>query len=462
MDETLIVQGRRLGGPELEKLRGWVSDRAAWSRRRLSVELAAQWEWRNGAGQLKDMAARTLLLKLHQRGLLELPPRRQAPTNRMRCARPELPMTEAEPPAVIECSLAELGSLQVHEVSRDPAGRAWVKGALARDHYLGFNGAVGENLQYIVSDSQGRRLACVVFSAAAWKCQDRDELIGWSAAEREKNLGLGRQQHALSDLALGSRALPGQLDPGPDQPAPGPRVAGQVRAFGGAAGDLCGTAALCWHGLSCGQLAARGTNQGTNPAGSAYLHSSGGEGYLCLSAVLRLPEGAARVKTPEELLREFANNAAGLAEYAARLQERFAFQAQQLAEAQRERDLKEQQLAEARAIIAELKRELFGARADKLNPEQEAQLQQLLGDTQEQNERRPPISREVLQETLAQERSEQRQSAKDRPRRQLPPVELEKQQVILEPQDKLCPVSGQERPRIGQEVTTEYAYFPPN
>lgn len=189
MDETLIVQGRRLDGPELEKLRNWVSGHSAWSRRRLSLELAAQWEWRNGAGQLKDMAARTLLLKLHQRGLLELPPRRQAPTNRMRCARRELPLAEAELPPAMECSLAELGSLHVQEVSRDPAGRAWVKGALARHHYLGFNGAVGENLQYVVFDGEGRRLACLVFGAAAWKCQDRDQFIGWSAVQREKNLG---------------------------------------------------------------------------------------------------------------------------------------------------------------------------------------------------------------------------------------------------------------------------------
>ena len=45
------------------------------------------------------------------------------------------------------------------------------------------------------------------------------------------------------------------------------------------------------------------------------------------------------MKTPEEMLREFADNPAGLAEYAAQLQ---------------------QQLAQAQAIIAELKRELFG------------------------------------------------------------------------------------------------------
>lgn len=189
MDQILIVQGRRLDGPELENLRHWVSGRPGWSRRRLSVELASRWDWRNAAGQLKDMAARTLLLKLHQRGLLALPPRRQAPTNRMRCLASELAQTE-EPSEAISGGLGELGALQVREVSREAAERTWVKSALSRYHYLGFNGAVGENLQYVLSDAQGRPLACLVFGAAAWKCQDRDQFIGWSAQQREKNLAL--------------------------------------------------------------------------------------------------------------------------------------------------------------------------------------------------------------------------------------------------------------------------------
>jgi hypothetical protein len=32
----------------------------------LSRELAARWDWRNGVGQLKDMAARTLLVKCNR------------------------------------------------------------------------------------------------------------------------------------------------------------------------------------------------------------------------------------------------------------------------------------------------------------------------------------------------------------------------------------------------------------
>jgi hypothetical protein len=137
---------------------------------------------------LKDMAARTLLVKLAQRGLIELPQRRQVPTNRMRCGAQgatELP----EPIEPIACPLAQLNPLSLQEVSGQPTARAWVKETLGRFHYLGFGGAVGENLQYVVRDAQSRPLACLVFSAAAWKCQARDQFVGWTAEQRQSHLG---------------------------------------------------------------------------------------------------------------------------------------------------------------------------------------------------------------------------------------------------------------------------------
>jgi transposase len=173
------------------------------------------------------------------------------------------------------------------------------------------------------------------------------------------------------------------------------------------------------------------------------------------------------VKSREELLREAAEHPERLVEYISALQEQLGQTGQELTAAQRdltqtkdELRQKAEQLAQAQALIAELKRELFGAKADKLNAEQEEQLRQLVGDVQEQNQRPPPLSRELLEEALAQERAEQRQRAKERRRRHLPPVELERQQVILEPPDKLCPQSGEPRTRIGEEVTTEYDYLP--
>ena len=189
MSQSLIIQGRRLNEADLQSLRQWVGENPHWSRWRLSRELATRWDWRNGVGQLKDMAARTLLVKLEQRGLLALPERRQVPTNRMRCPNRGLGLV-AEESAPLACSLAELEALRVSEISAQASQRAWVKAALSQFHYLGFGGAVGENLQYVIRDPGERPLACLVFGAAAWKCRDRDQFIGWSAEQRQKHLAL--------------------------------------------------------------------------------------------------------------------------------------------------------------------------------------------------------------------------------------------------------------------------------
>jgi len=187
----------------LELIRGWRRAQPGWSRWRLSRELAAHWGWRNGAGQLKDMAARTLLVKLEQRGLIELPARRQTPTNRMRCAGAEAGLVRP-PPAPLACALDRLGPLSIQEVSGQKAERGWVKAALSQFHYLGFGGAVGENLQYLVRAERGQPLACLVFGAAAWKCQDRERFIGWEAAERQKHLALGANHQRVLTLNPGS------------------------------------------------------------------------------------------------------------------------------------------------------------------------------------------------------------------------------------------------------------------
>jgi hypothetical protein len=55
----------------------------------------------------------------------------------------------------------------------------------------------------------------------------------------------------------------------------------------------------------------------------------------------------------------------------------------------------------------------------------------------------------VLQE-LEREKLDQKQRSVRRRKRHHPlPVELERQRVVLEPADRLCPASGQARPQIG-------------
>jgi hypothetical protein len=158
-------------------------------RTALSRHLCELWNWRNGTGRLKDMAARTLLLKLHARGLIELPP----PQRRTRrpCAQappPFAPERFPVAPALIDGGLGSLQPVRL-ELAHTRAARRRVGQWLAQYHYRGFHGAVGENVQYVARDVRERELAVMVFGAAAWKVAARDQFIGWSREQRAGRLG---------------------------------------------------------------------------------------------------------------------------------------------------------------------------------------------------------------------------------------------------------------------------------
>lgn len=193
--EPGIIQGRFIGEAEIAQVRLLLEEQADWSRWRLSQHLAMLWEWRSASGQLKDMAARTLLLKLEERGLIVLPERRRASPNRMSrtpSAEPELldDLFREQENAGVHVALRELLPLSIEEISRNKhAGKQAVfSRLLERHHYLSHRGTVGENMQYLVSGGGGEPLACVLFGAAAWQCRARDGHIGWDATTRARGL----------------------------------------------------------------------------------------------------------------------------------------------------------------------------------------------------------------------------------------------------------------------------------
>jgi hypothetical protein len=152
--------------------------------------LARLWDWRAASGQLKDMAARTLLLKLERRGWIALPARRCVSPNRMR-QKPIPALDQAMSQEPLTGPLVGLLPLTLTEVSAaGGAERALFEVLLHRYHYLSYRGSVGENLQYLVRERGGRPVACLLFDAAAWQCADRDRHIGWNAATRAKGLHL--------------------------------------------------------------------------------------------------------------------------------------------------------------------------------------------------------------------------------------------------------------------------------
>ena len=185
MSAETIIQGRLIGAAEVGLIRRLLAEHPDWHRTRLSRELCAIWDWRNGAGRIKDMAARTLLLKLEQRGLVVLPPRQSSATNTVRNRSVCLHDHDQTP---IVGSLRFLLPLSINRVEKDAAALVIFKSLMAQHHYLGLRNTVGENLKYLVRDRHGHLVGAVLFGSAAWQTQPRDAFIGWSVSARRSGL----------------------------------------------------------------------------------------------------------------------------------------------------------------------------------------------------------------------------------------------------------------------------------
>jgi hypothetical protein len=185
MAECMVIQGRSITADEIGLIRDLMAENGDWGRTRLSEELCRRWNWRNAQGRIKDMAARTLLLKLERREFIELPARQRPSSNAFRNRRVPIVDHAKEP---IRSNLSDLRPLSVSIVApRSPDMRLF-NALLARYHYLGHRNTVGENLRYLIRDRHDRPVACALFGSAAWKCADRDAFIGWNRPTRERNL----------------------------------------------------------------------------------------------------------------------------------------------------------------------------------------------------------------------------------------------------------------------------------
>jgi len=166
----IVVQGREVDEEKARWLTGWIAEHALWSRRKLAGELCVLWDWRDGSGRPKDLAARSFLLKMEQRGWIALPPLREAYRKpRAGIGSPACAPQEES----LEAGFEEVGPacLEVVKAGTE-AYRRWAY-YLSRHHYLGLR-VVGQNVGYLVKDRSGKEVAALLFGAPAWRCAARD------------------------------------------------------------------------------------------------------------------------------------------------------------------------------------------------------------------------------------------------------------------------------------------------
>ncbi|MCP4668541.1 MAG: DUF4338 domain-containing protein [Deltaproteobacteria bacterium] len=175
--------GRLFREDELEIMRGIIKEDPNRTRARISRLVCKALGWYKPDNGLKDMSCRVAMIRMHEDGLLTLPPpRNPRPTPRIR-------YTEATAPQEpISIPVEALPNLRLMPVSAKDQSALWNE-YVHRYHYLGYSPLPGAQLRYMVM-SADHVLALLGFGAAAWQTAPRDQFIGWNEQQRRKRLHL--------------------------------------------------------------------------------------------------------------------------------------------------------------------------------------------------------------------------------------------------------------------------------
>jgi len=174
---------RTFGAAELELMRQIAGEFSALGVTEIARTVCELLEWRRPSGRLKDHECRQMLERLQAEDFLQLPALRKLGGKGPR--RPDLSGPCAESNAV-EGTLSEYTALELVLVEGEAESRRW-REQMERYHYLGCRVPFGANLRYWVR-YRDRELACLLWNSPAWKMQARDAWIGWSDAQRQRNL----------------------------------------------------------------------------------------------------------------------------------------------------------------------------------------------------------------------------------------------------------------------------------
>jgi len=184
MDEQIRYRGKLYTSREIGEIRQVIVTHRDRTRRFISREICRRWNWIQPNGVLKDMICRGLLLRLEAQGLIELPPARShSPYHLPAHRKPTVIPIDQTP---IESKLSDLKPIELLQVRRTPLERLY-KSLIEQYHYLGYIRPVGEHLEYL-GWAQGRVLACLGWCSAPRHIGCRDQYIGWTQEQRQRNL----------------------------------------------------------------------------------------------------------------------------------------------------------------------------------------------------------------------------------------------------------------------------------
>lgn len=133
-------------------------------------------------GNLKEYAARDLLLRLEEKKFVKLPPRLSQKNNLKCTSFDQIPLFAKEH---LRGTISNYSNLTIRLIK---AGDNYLwKWLVHHYHYLDLPTLVGEHLRYFVCIDE-QVVACMAWVSAAWKVKSRDGFIEWSEGSKRKNL----------------------------------------------------------------------------------------------------------------------------------------------------------------------------------------------------------------------------------------------------------------------------------
>jgi hypothetical protein len=171
--------GRTMTDEDLELVQWIIKTYKTLSQSEIINTICEALEWvRPEDGALKTMQCKQYLADLEKEGLIQLPAakekRKRAPAS----------LIKIESQSEIE----QCGTIALTTPGDSENNKLW-RSYIAQFHMIGYKHEFGPMIRYFI-ESEGIKLGCLLFSASAWKLEDRDQWIGWSAEEKEKNLRL--------------------------------------------------------------------------------------------------------------------------------------------------------------------------------------------------------------------------------------------------------------------------------
>jgi len=181
----MIIRGRQFTDSDINFIKKMIADNPQLSRRKLSILICQRLDWRQPNGNLKDRACRDVLIRLNQKGIIELPqPYYQLKTQTAGVK--QVPFVE--PATEITGKVGDFDT-PVFKVVEDSARRRLWNYLVDRYHYKGCRIVVGRHLKYLVYLNQNI-IGCFGFADAVLQLSVRDQWIGWDSQQRKAGLHL--------------------------------------------------------------------------------------------------------------------------------------------------------------------------------------------------------------------------------------------------------------------------------